>query len=223
MAKRKAATKTATKKPAPRKGAKAKGAPSANRAVNWTQQSKQLGKRWKERRGKQRGGDFDNLPINSGEFYGRLTGASIASYKSGNKKGQPYLKLSFTAFFGEADGSSFTVNNDLNDEEAFTDKDGEPVLNIDLIDKNLQALGIETSEMDWEELPEVCAHLTAEKPYVELYCQNKQKNSKGSYEKTEEYGSRKDDYVQNYYINDVKTREQMEVIASEYGESLPDN
>jgi hypothetical protein len=193
--------------------------------VNWSKISKNIGKRWKESRKKEfgGGGEFDNLPIRSGEFFARLSEASYGTYKSGNNKGEPYLRLGFIALFSDADGEKFSLPYTINANSAgYKDKDGNEVLNYETILRDLKRLGIDIASLDFEDLTEVVADLTKNRPYVSMYCQNKKKRGE-KYDKVDEHGPRKDDYYQNMYINGTKTHEEMELAAKEYGEQLPEH
>lgn len=224
--------KTATKVPAktrPNTTKKASATKATSKSKGFGKKKADAGKGWKTHRGKEHGGgDFDNLPLESGTHHARLTSVTEARYKGGTKKGRLYGKFQYAMLFGDAKGEICSINMDLEGdmEKVLFQRSGTDVCQYDLVDEMLQNHGIDTSGLEWKELPDAFATITSEKPYVELYFQNKVHSGEMNgrrkvYGSCDEFGAKDDGYVQNIRANGWLTREEMETVAKEYGEKLP--
>lgn len=139
-------------------------AETKNGKADFLAKSKQYKKQFKEKRTIDAGGSFEQPVMEDGAYNARLTSVRFGT----DKNEVPYVSLSFVVVDGDNKGDRPSIYHGLRNDES-----------IEYLIKDCKRLGIETDDMEFEEMVEALEELATEKPYVKIDVKNKEyKNPK---------------------------------------------
>ncbi len=195
MAKKAAAPKSSPAKSAPKSAPK--GAPKPSGKVdNFAAALGNLEGAWNESRTKEpTSNNFGPADVPDGEYIVQLIGARTGVYKTGSKKGTPYLRFRYNIILGDYTGEVLQSSDDLSTDPV----GGKGATKMSLLVERLQRMGVETKKLDLRKLPELCVFLVDTnknpdaKPHFRVQVVNN--FSEGSDGQTRHF--------QNVYINEV--------------------
>ena len=211
MAKKKVAPK-GTRKPARSKKATKKTAPRGAKPTTSAPPSlSDLEESWDKSREKapQRGGGRGANPeVIDGDYILQVQTAKVGQYRRGKKQGGYFMSISYVIAVGELAGERLSSLDDIDNRVCF-ERDGEPVTSLDLLSQRLQLLGVETSDLNLSELPEVAQALSDPsselgKPYASATIRNKMSDNPNDPDKPY--------HNQNIYINQTVEPEEVEAL-----------
>lgn len=141
---------------------------------------------------------FSNEPpdVPDDDYVVQLSGARVGQYKTGDRKGVPFVRFRYTIVVGQYTGEVLSSSDDMSTEEAGnTGK-----TKLDFLSDRLQRMGIDTRKMSLKELPSLCQFLmdTKSNPNAKPFFRVSVKNS---------YAPKRDNpdeqvHYQQVYIND---------------------
>jgi hypothetical protein len=133
----------------------------------------ELDKTWQESR-KKKPMSFDGPPdIPDGDYVVQLTNAKTGAYKSGNKKGTNYFKISYAIVAGDHRGTTVQSSDDISNREV--GNQGRTAM--DMLSARLQQIGVDISDTPLRELPSLAKALSDPKseigrPYLSVKVAN---------------------------------------------------
>lgn len=187
-----------------RRSAKGAGGSSRRGKVDINSELKGLKSTWKKSRDSKASAPGGIADIPDGKYCGQLNTATIGVWP---KTKEIYFRIGFTLVQSEYEGTNLTKTYTLSD-EAVGDSG---LTRLDLFSQDMQQLGINTSEMEADEigtLPDFLLNPELNdnaKPYCELYVSRTEPNAKGK-------------VYQNTYLNGLLTRAEMKEWEDEYAD-----
>jgi hypothetical protein len=174
---------------------------------------------WNQAREKKapEGGAFGVNPrVPDGDYIAQVTSAKVGAYKKGNKAGTPFFSLSYTIVVAgarELIGERLSSVDDLSAEVAF-ERNGEEVTRIQLLSERLQRMGLDVTELDFNELPQLAQQLADPKDengrmYLSVRVANKHADNPN--DPTKPY------HNQNIYVNERVSEDDVEEAKERLG------